>query len=466
MSFSNVALTAPAAWIESSGGLAASFLPSAVLRGRACALSAALASSLCPSSRAPWGLAVADVVALPSSRDVLVTRPASLIFETDLASCPSGSAAPALSLVPSCALPADPELPAPGGSSWPAGALLPGEDRAPFFVDWLSIEQTHSEGGLPCVDAGCVISTDPDGSLEWKTVRAVQHEGSFDTSIQVRSDGYRVRISGNLSRFGRPDNLFGLPLSRCLVVAARVLAHYGLPAFTAGQRVWNSRSDSYAWTGARISRIDLTANFSAGSPDDAHAVMQYLGSQHAGRHTGRVLGDGETVEWGRGSRRQYWKTYIKHKEMARHNKAGHIPEKLIQYARDNGIIRLEGTLRSNSLTDIGSAFLGDYLRGDRAMSELIRLFDERVSVISRAEKTIDDLADLPRTIRATARDYLAGENVADNLPKATFYRHRAQLLPYGIDIAVRNVLPFATKVKVINVSRLSAPHWYDFGVAA
>lgn len=383
---------------------------------------------------------MADVVALPSSRDVLVTRPASLIFETEPASRPASLTAPACS--------------------------LPGEDLAPFFVDWLSVEQVYPEGGLPCVDAGCIISTDPDGSLEWKTVRAVQHEGSFDTSIQVRSDGYRVRISGNLSRFGRPDNLFGLPLSRCLVVASRVLAHYGLPAFTPGERVWNSRSDSYAWTGARISRIDLTANFAAGSPDDAHAVMQYLGAQHAGRHTGRVLGDGETVEWGRGSRRQYWKTYIKYKEMARHNNAGHIPERLIQYARDNGIIRLEGTLRSNSLTDIGSAFLGDYLKGCRAMSELIRLFDERVSVISRAEKTIDDLADLPRTIRATARDYLAGENVADNLPKATFYRHRAQLLPYGIDIAVRNVLPFATKVKVINVSRLSPPDWYDFGVAA
>lgn len=417
---------------------------------------------------------MADVVALPFSRDVLVTRPASLIFETEPASRPASLTAPALSLVPSCGpsaaldgpSPASLELGAPGGPSWPPGALLPGEDRAPFFVDWLSIEQTHPEGGLPCVDAGCVISTDPQGELEWKTVRAIQHEGSFDTSIQVRSDGYRVRISGNLSRFGRPDNLFGLPLSRCLVVAARVLAHYGLPAFTAGQRVWNSRSDSYAWTGARISRIDLTANFAAGSPDDAHAVMQYLGSQHAGRHTGRVLGDGETVEWGRGSRRQYWKTYIKYKEMIRHNKAGHIPERLIQYARDNGIIRLEGTLRSNSLTDIGSAFLGDYLKSDRAMSELIRLFDDRVSVISRAEKTIDDLSDLPRTIRATARDYLAGENVADNLPKATFYRHRAQLLPYGIDIAVRNVLPFATKLRVINVSRLSPPDWYDFGVAA
>src|SRR2546430_11073167 len=36
----------------------------------------------------------------------------------------------------------------------------------------------------------------------------------------------------------------------------------------------------------------------------------------------------------------------------------------------------------------------------------------------------------------------AGMDMRARLSKSAFYRHRAALLPYGIDIAVRNVSPF------------------------
>lgn len=371
-------------------------------------------------------------------RDVLVTRPESLTGEIHAR------------LFPRCE------------KLKPVAGVFPGQPL-PFFVDWLSISQVHPAGGLPHVDSGCVAGFTADGEFEWKTVRAVKHEGSFETSLNVRCDGYRVTFSGNVSRFGRPDNLFGFDFWTCLERVNRVLAHYGLPPFTAGQRIERISKGQvrYEWTGARISRIDLTANFEAGSEANAHAVMQYLGSQHAGRHEGRVLGQGETVAWGTGSRRQYWKAYIKHLELRRH--AGVLDEHLarvIEHCATRGVVRFEGTLRSNALTDMGAAFLGDYESG-WAMGQLLRLFEEHTEVMQRAEKSTDDLDDLPKHLRATARDYMAGMDVSRSLSRATFYRHRRELLHYGIDIAVRNVRPFTPRVRVIELRPAEIPSWYQ-----
>lgn len=328
-----------------------------------------------------------------------------------------------------------------------------------IFVDWLTISQEHPAGGLPVVDSGCVMGFTEDGEIEWKTTRAVKHEGSFETSLNVRCDGHRIVFSGNVSRFGRSDNLFGFGFWQCLARVNAVLGHYGLPPFTAGEQMKLVKRGELrtVWTGARVSRIDLTSNFEAGSADDAHAVMQYLGSQHAGRHEGRVLGQGETVAWGVGSRRQYWKAYIKHLELQRH---GCDDGRVVEHCASRGVVRFEGTLRSNALSDLRCAYLGDYESG-WAMGQLLKLFDEHSSVMARAERTTDDLNDLPKHLRATARDYLAGMDMCGALSRATFYRHRRELLPFGIDIAVRNVSPFKPRVRVVQLRPAEVPSWYQ-----
>lgn len=331
--------------------------------------------------------------------------------------------------------------------------------KPPFFVDWLSVSQVHTEGGLPLVDSGCVMGVDDSGELEWKTSKAVKHEGSFETSLNVRCDGHRVTFSGNVSRFGRADNLFGFDFWECMRRVNEVLQHYNLPPFSAGKKIERvSRGEvRYEWTGARVSRIDLTANYETGSVDNAHALMQYLGSQHAGRHEGRVLGQGETVAFGAGSRRQYWKAYIKHLELTRH---GGGDQRVIEHCASRGVVRFEGTVRSNALTDLGCAFLGDYESG-WAMAQLIQLFEQQTQVLHRAERSTDDLDELPRHLRATARDYMAGMDCAARMSRASFYRHRAELLPYGIDIAVRNVRPFQPRVRVIELRPAEIPSWYQ-----
>lgn len=351
-------------------------------------------------------------------RDVLVTHPDSLSFETD-----------------------------------------PRDEGVPFFCDWLSIVQVHPEGGLPHIDSGCVLALEADGSVSWKTVKAVRHLGSFETSLNLKCDGYRISFTGNVSRFGRCENLFGFGFWACLARINQVLAYYSLPPFTAGKKMEVSRNgvSRIIWTGARVSRIDLTSNYESGSADNAHSVLQFLGSKHISRKKSNTLGKGETVDWGSGSRRQYWKAYIKHIELIKH---GCTDQRVIEYCQSRGIVRFEGTIRSNALTDIGAAFLGDYESG-WAMSKLINLFEQNSVVMFRAEKATDDLSELPRAIRCTARDYLAGDDMATKLSRATFYRHRAALLSYGIDIAATNVRAFKPRIRVIELRPAEVPSWYQ-----
>lgn len=420
-------------------------------------------------------------------RNELVTRSASLIFETPAppAHPKTGVQAPMASPVTRSASPENwkngaPASPKTGVNPEPSPAwrsALAARARAvfdrrwqnpPFFIDWVTVSQEHAMGALPIVNAGAVFAYDEDGELDWHTTKAVKHEGSFETSVNIKCDGSRVTFSGNVSKFGRTDNVFGFDFLECLGRINDILANYGLPEFTAGERQQLTNKDGdafYRWSGARFSRLDVTANYETGSPQLAHHYLQWLGSQHANRHEGRVLGQGETVAWGGGKgSRAYWKVYIKHLELAHRGQA---ESKIFEHCRDVGLVRFEGTLKTKLLTDVGAAFLGDWLEGN-AMGEVIRIFEDRARILSRAEFTLDDLehAKLSRSIRCTARDYLAGMDVQSTMSKPTFYRHRTALMPFGIDISVRNIRPLATRVQVINLKPASVPSWYSFATAA
>lgn len=354
----------------------------------------------------------------------------------------------------------------------------------PFFVDWLSIHQTH-EVELPVVDDGHVLGVDQEGQLVWKTTRKHRFEGSFETSVAIRCDGHTVWFEGNVSRFNRSNNLFGFSLRECISRVNGLLAKVGLPPFTMGRKFWSPVKRSNGpfrdepelvnvegvevevdrprngldvverWTGARITRIDLTANYATGSRDNARAYMEWLATQqHSARVKVGTHADGETVDWGRGSKRIYAKCYDKASEMARRG----APAELVEYCEGQGVIRFEVTVKSKQLFEMGCQYLGSL-----NMHQLELLFKERQAVMGRAEHTHDNLAELPNTLRRTARDYLAGDDLVARMKPVTFWRHRKGLLPYGIDIAVRrNVIDFKPRVRVIELAPLAVPSWYEF----
>jgi hypothetical protein len=328
----------------------------------------------------------------------------------------------------------------------------------PFFIDWLTMKQSHPFD-LPIINAGVICSIDVNGEIEWRTDRASKVLGSYDTSIQLRSDGNTVLFSGNVSRFGRTNNLFGFSFADCLRRINVVLARFGLPAFTSGQKFYRnvrhsdgSYSLKLAYTGASISRMDLTSNYETGSLSNSRAYLAFLSTQqgNARLKVGTRV-DGETVDWGRGSRRLYMKVYIKSAELRKHNG----PQDLIDYCEKVGLVRFEITAKATELSAMGCNYLGGF-----DMNKIVHLYNDRASVLTRAHLADDGLKDLPNHLRLTARDYLNGE--PRELSRATFFRHRSGLLPYGIDISVpNNVALFKPRVRVIELKAATVPSWYQ-----
>jgi hypothetical protein len=153
------------------------------------------------------------------------------------------------------------------------------------YVDWLAVYQEHAES-LPIRASTVILYIDPaTGEVTGRAVKGYQHEGSFDTAVRVRCDGRKVEVSGNPSRYGRPDNVFGfLSVLDALEVYNRILRELGLPEFSSDDRPYIAprefqRSEGFAYDGAILTRVDFAANYSTGSLKDSRLFMRWLGGQ-------------------------------------------------------------------------------------------------------------------------------------------------------------------------------------------
>ena len=233
------------------------------------------------------------------------------------------------------------------------------------FCDWLTIYQDHEEE-LPILNDGHVVRFEPDAfrkciddetgeirpmfdalKAEYTVCRRIEHEGSFETKISIRCDGHRVELSGNVGRFGRPDNLFGLRVLETVARANEILAALGLPAFTCVEKVCAfARIDSFAkGRNAVITRVDLTANFATGSREAAFRCLHWMSGQGTARNSGknpRNYGNG--ITWNEGSKRHYEKLYFKADELG-----PHVSDEVRDYCNQNGILRYEVSLKSREL---------------------------------------------------------------------------------------------------------------------
>ena len=327
----------------------------------------------------------------------------------------------------------------------------------PLFIDWLTLRQVHDGGGLPVISDGWNTSYDADGVVEYEVTKRAEVEGSFDSRMWIRSDGREVQFHGNIARYGRRDNVFGYGWSETIRRINQLLNLHSLPPFTVGERCRYADS-GLVWTGARVSRIDITVNYAAFSEADAQRVLLALGQQHVGRQRGTVSPDESTVMYGYGSKYVSGKVYIKHVELQRHlrKKSGaHVDPDVIEFCRDLGVLREEFTLKSRFLTQTDLCWLGEL--NDEVLRNIYR---ERSQFRRFREMEIKDTTALSPAMRGTLARYEQGE--PHGLKKSQFYVHRREILKVtGIDISVpRNVEKLVLPVKVIEVQQMVAPEWY------
>lgn len=392
------------------------------------------------------------------------------------------------------------------------------EAKPKIFCDWVTMSQRHPElvnrknkiGGFFLVveDNGQLLHgyREGDGQEETdfllaspkKDIRKQAQmyfgcEGSWDSRVFIRLIDGRVDLHGNIGKFGRPDNVFGYTLEECITIANDLLKKYDLPPFTAGQFIepyFNSEDElESGWTGARFSRIDVTTNLSFGHSNDSSEYLNWLGTQHISRMRNHVHPDGNTVEIGHNDsdigRSKYIQmvAYNKAVEFQKHStkqlrkltrkvQKGKVAldldyindyhEKLQTYLNETGVARLELRLKRDYLQQHPDIKYLGALQKD--FTQLDKIFIERWTTGTR-EFEMKDINQMSLKEKEVYGLYIAGVDMSKAYgSKATFYRKRNLLLPYGVDISQpyrgKKTAPDLRGMRMLKVRALPMPDWY------
>lgn len=335
------------------------------------------------------------------------------------------------------------------------------------FIDWIDMRQMHSGANLPIVGGGVLVKGEQAeecdeqghrfivvkaGESYSHHVRPKQHRGSFDTNVLLRSDGTHVRISGNVGRWDRADNVFNYDLDQTIAKASEMALAEGLPAFTTGHKCMKqsmSKHDienhvnPWVWSGTHFQEMHVTRNFTAGNEAIAKEAMRYMSSKRGARLAKGIYGD-ETIVFGKqhGKLHKRVVVYRKAAEMLAHAKGLEAKKAMknsqeYQFAQDLGLVRVECKWGRDYLRDNGIRYLGD-----TTMGKIISIFERETDFLLDAEpeRVIRLVDEMPPKLRSAALHWIRGDDLRQLFSRATFFRHVKALRDYGIDASEpRNV---------------------------
>lgn len=327
------------------------------------------------------------------------------------------------------------------------------------MIDWLDFV-------IPCIHdpipSGRVLSIKPDGSTEYDIPKRMQISGSYESTTFIRSQGgdgegraTELYISGNPAKFLQGHNVFGS--EDILALASGVV-----------RKVFSSLGISDDLTIARVGqgdfsvkRIDITRSFGFKNRSEVQAVLSSLAVASRSR-LGRAQTTGGTVYHGKNSRRHTFKFYCKAEELEA-GKKHRLPLELestpIKEFTEN-LLRAELTLRSKELHE------RDIHTGKDLSPSVVRaLYKDyfgRIEMSAQANIPSEEIKHLTRSIRDSYLMWKEGIDVRPMMSKACFYRHRSELLGYGVDISIPNddleckVIPLFRQV---TGSPVGVPDW-------
>ena len=329
----------------------------------------------------------------------------------------------------------------------------------PVFCDWLKMADKSFTYQAPRWRSRILRIN--EGKTEWEkrawmdfkdTSSSSSIRGRFLETGEKESDGRQngiLHLDGNLGRFGKKSNLFGKPVRDSSKLALELLG---------------SATDTYYHEAEKVSlrRVDLTANFIFGSATDASAYLDWCKQVRLQKTSATPYESG--CQW----KTENWsaKVYDKIVDLQRH-KLGDLADELKK--REGYVMRLEMTLRTDELKRLDVDTL------DKWTPEMEKiLFTEKFSpiLVTQNLPSADDLIDSLPVRLATAvqawrngMDYRAA--VRDKkIHRATFYRLKADLLPFGIDISTRcNVRTLAIRPRLIEMKPLHEPDWWKEAAA-
>lgn len=333
-----------------------------------------------------------------------------------------------------------------------------------LMVDWLSVKFLFwSDEQL---NGGNVISTNPDGEVEYTLDKRMGVEGSHDTKIYIRTERHNLpnlsdfenywilSVSGNPVKWFQGHNIFGTSDLNNLVVEL-----YDSIAQRFGKAQPQALREAVCSGHYTISRVDINGMFELGSRLDVITWLSHLEQTSRTRH-GTAVSKGNTVYFGKNSQRWSLKFYSKGQEIEDHVLPAPLAlTSLPNFA--NNKLRAELTLRTKELSKLGLNVGTGWFNID--MWELYSEYLGRVEMSGQKER--DNLVlELPSHLRSTYLLWKEGHSPKSILPKRTFYRHRKDLLAFSIDISVPNpkdkmndnVIPLR---RVIEMRPCGIPEW-------
>ena len=328
------------------------------------------------------------------------------------------------------------------------------------MIDWVTMKVSCDHDGI--ISDGEVVSLSKEGdSVEWSMLKFLPVVGSHDATIRIRSITQQtIEISGNPTKWLQGHNLFGTNDLKRLVwlFFEELLKIPELKLKPTLQQLHDVKNGKLT-----VSRIDINETWFLKDRNEVLAWLRAAGQKMRLKHRGAGQFSGDTLYWGKGSRRWLIKCYSKGDEI--NSKKSNFPNDLrtpqmLEYAER--ALRIELVLKSNQLrewqlhevahwnSETGKMLLLGLIKG-LEMSSNIRLTD---SVI----KT------LPAGMAMAYLSWWHGADLKQMLSKNTFYRYRRKLKEYDIDIGIlrdvkqdtNNVIPL---MRVLEAQPVGIPDW-------
>jgi II/X family phage/plasmid replication protein len=343
------------------------------------------------------------------------------------------------------------------------------------MIDWFRGEIDFLHDPIP---AGRVLSIDSDGLIAWECVKSIDCRSSHETSLKIKSTGGNgegrataLMIDGNLCKFLQGHNVFG---SRdlntlLLLVFRKIVELYGehlrgcsSPALTETK----IKKGNY-----KVKMVDINQLYDVGNDASVEAWLHAAEMRARSRH-GRSSRDKGTVYLGKSSRRWAFKFYNKAREMLAKGKSHQLPDYLQNIGLEDfiqGKLRAELRIFSKELEKHGITH-GYHLTPD-LINQLFTIYLGKIDMTTQATLIDEQLLKMPRWLQGSYQLWRQGADLRQLLAHNTFYRHRRELLAYGVDIAAMHLTPEHNNImplmRIIEAVPVVNPAWaYERGLIA
>lgn len=339
------------------------------------------------------------------------------------------------------------------------------------MIDWVSAV-------IPCrhtrpIHGDSILRVTPEGVQIWETKTAHVIEGSYSDRITLKTHGIDTStntpdllyISGNPVKFFQGHNLFGHNCPHALTVDLMHRLCALVPELQPSAQDWEKIHGGFY----EFTRVDINAMFSLGS---LSAVNDWISSAEFNARTrhGRPTLKGGTLYFGKHSRRWAIKAYSKAEEVEKGIKQQSgkdcnkrmLPVALRDWMQDK--LRIELVLRQKELKEHCNSVAANWINGQTCAHDLYSEYLPRLELNQNMRSENQDLAaKLPSRLLGTYTLWSEGFDLHARMSKPTFYRHRKELLAFGIDITHKpaprtksNVVPL---VRVLEAKPASIPDW-------